>query len=68
MPVPLPLSAIASAHVDDAAAEPTITAAAEAIIAADLGDAASQDAVDDAEGHELSWYANQEIGPLLDLL
>ena len=28
----------------------------------------SQDAVDDAEGYELSWYATQEIGPLLELL
>ena len=43
-------------------------AAAEAIIAADLGDPASQELVDDAEGFELSWYANQEIAPLLELL
>ena len=41
-------------------------AAAAAIIAADLGDDAAQDAVDDAEGFELSWYANQEIAALLD--
>lgn len=64
----VPLAAIASVHVDDAAAEPTITAAAEAVIAADLGDEGSQDLVDDAEGFELSWYANQEIAPLIESL
>ncbi len=64
----VPVKAIASAHVDDAEAEATVADAVQAIIAADLGDAASQDAVDDAEGYELSWYATQEIGTLLDLL
>lgn len=62
---PVPLAAIAAVHADDADAEPTITAAAEAIIAADLGDSGSQERVDDAEGHELAWYANQEIASLL---
>jgi uncharacterized protein DUF6912 len=65
---PIPVAAVASAHVDDADAEATVRAAASAVIAADLGDEASQEAVDDAEGHELSWYATQEIGPLLELL
>jgi hypothetical protein len=59
------LAAVASVHVDDADAEATVTAAAAAILAADLGDEAAQEAVDDAEGFELSWYANQEIGELL---
>jgi hypothetical protein len=54
--------------VDDADAEPTIAEAAESIIAADLGDPGSQEKVDDAEGYELSWYANQEIATLLALL
>ena len=63
--VPVPLGAIAAVHADDADAEATVAAAAEAIIAADLGDASSQDAVDDAEGYDLSWYANQEIADLL---
>ncbi|HEX3335626.1 MAG TPA: hypothetical protein VHS54_04145 [Jatrophihabitans sp.] len=63
----VPLAAVASAHLDDEDAEETIAAAAEAIIAADLGDPGSQEKVDDAEGYELSWYANQEIGPLLAL-
>ncbi|MDT4922582.1 MAG: hypothetical protein QOG01_295 [Pseudonocardiales bacterium] len=65
---PVRLTAVASAHLDDEDAEETIAAAAEAIIAADLGDPRSQEKVDDAEGYELSWYANQEIGPLLALL
>lgn len=65
---PIALAAVASVHVDDADAEPTVAAAAQAMIAADLGDAGSQDLVDDAEGFELSWYANQEIAALLDSL
>src|SRR3954447_22836219 len=64
----VPLPAIASIHVDDAEAEATVTAAAEAVIAADLGDPGSQETVDDAEGYELSWYATQEIAAYLALL
>jgi hypothetical protein len=64
----LPLADVASVHVDDDDAEPTIAAAAEAVIAAELGHVESQDKVDDAEGYELSWYANQEIANLLDEL
>lgn len=63
---PLPLGDVASVHVDDADARAAVAAAAEAITAADLGDEAAQDRVDDAEGFELSWYATQEIGHLLD--
>jgi uncharacterized protein DUF6912 len=65
---PVTMSVIVSVHVDDAEAEPTVAAAAEAVIAADLGDPGSQDAIDDAEGFELSWYANQEIPALVALL
>jgi hypothetical protein len=65
---PVTLAQIASVHVDDADAEPAVAAAAGAIIAADLGDQAAQDRVDDAEGHELSWYATQELAHLLDSL
>lgn len=62
----VPLGRVASIHVDDAEAEAAVTAAAAAIIAADLGDEQAQDRVDDAEGFELSWYASQEIADLLD--
>ena len=65
---PVTLRVIASIHVDDADAEAAVTAAAESINAADLGDADAQDRVDDAEGFELSWYANQELSALLDSL
>jgi hypothetical protein len=64
----VPLAAVASVHVDDAEAEQTVAQAAEAMIAADLGDPGSQEKVDDAEGYELSWYANQEIAAVLALL
>ena len=66
--VTIPMSAIASVHVDDADAEATVRLAAESVIASDLGDPGSQEKVDDAEGFDLSWYASQEIGPLLELL
>jgi hypothetical protein len=64
----VPLARIASVHVDDADAEDAVAAAAAAIIAADLGEQAAQDRVDDAEGYELSWYATQEVADLLDSL
>lgn len=61
------LTAVASAHVDDPEASDVVALAASKMLAAELGDDAAQDAVDDAEGFDLSWYATQEIGPLLDL-
>lgn len=61
----VPLAAVASVHVDDAVAEPVVAAAAEAVIAADLGSDDAQFLVDEAEGHELLWYATQEIPDLL---
>jgi hypothetical protein len=65
---PVELAHVASVHIDDTDAETAVAAAAAAITAADLGDDAAQDTVDDAEGHELSWYATQEIGAVLALL
>lgn len=62
---PVRLANVASVHVDDADASETVAAAAEAIIAADLGDPGSQERVDDAEGFELAWYATQELEHLL---
>lgn len=62
---PVLLRHVASVHVDDADAETAVAAAARAVIAADLGDPTAQEAVDDAEGYELSWYASQEIEALL---
>jgi hypothetical protein len=59
---------VASAHVDGAEAEDDVRAAVGVVLEADLGSEDAQFTVDQAEGHELAWYATQEIGPLLDLL
>lgn len=65
---PIPLTQIVALHVDGAEAEPAVAAAAQSIMAADLGDLAAQEIVDDAEGFELCWYASQEISAFVDLL
>jgi hypothetical protein len=62
---PVPLAALASAHVDDAEAAGDVAAAADAIAAADAGDADAEFTVDGAEGYELAWYATQELANLL---
>jgi hypothetical protein len=59
---------VASAHLDESDAEDDVRAAVGVVLEADLGSDDSQFVVDQAEGHELAWYATQEIGPLLDLL
>lgn len=64
----IPLGHVASAHMDDAEAEDDIRAAANFVLEADLGSEDAQFVVDQAEGHELAWYATQEIGPALELL
>ena len=50
-----------SGHIDEPAALTDIRAAIEALPAADSGDDDAQFAVDSAEGHELMWYATQEL-------
>lgn len=64
----LGLAEVVSLHVDGADAEPAVTAATEVVIEADLGSDDAQFIVDEAEAHELGWYAAQELGALLDLL
>ena len=61
---PVPLARVASGHVDDVAAVADIGAAVQALAAADAGDDDAQFLVDGAEGHELLWYATQELGDL----
>jgi hypothetical protein len=56
---------VAAVHVDDPEASEVVAAAAAAVTAADLGQQSAQEAVDDAEGFELSWYASQELPDLL---
>ena len=43
-------------------------AAADAVLEADLGSDDAKFLLDEAEGHELLWYATQEVGPLLELM
>ena len=62
------LAEVASAHLDEADAEDDVRAAVNVVLEADLGSEDSQFVVDQAEGHELAWYASQEMGPALDLL
>ena len=59
---------VASAHLDGAEAEEDVQAAVAVVLEADLGSEDAQFVVDQAEGHELAWYATQEIGPALELL
>jgi hypothetical protein len=57
----VPVKLLASAHVDEPDAVADVRAAAEALPAADAGDEDARFAVDGAEGHELAWYAGQEL-------
>ena len=57
----IPLSSVAAGHVDDVEAEEDVAAAAAASPAADAGVDDAQFEVDGAEGHELGWYATQEL-------
>ncbi len=59
--LPVMLADVVSGHVDadDAAAD--VDAAAAALPAADAGDGDAKFVVDSAEGHELLWYATQEL-------
>jgi hypothetical protein len=61
---PVALSDVVSGHVDDLGAAPDIRAAVAALDAADGGDEDARFTVDGAEGHELLWYATQELGHL----
>ncbi|MGH3516922.1 MAG: DUF6912 family protein [Haloechinothrix sp.] len=64
----VPMSAIASVHMDATEAEPAVRAAIKVIDAADLGDLDAEFALGDAEDHELAWYAPQELPFMLELL
>lgn len=61
---PVPISAVASGLVDDATAAPDLADAIAALPAADAGDEDAQFIVDGADGHELQWYATQELADL----
>ena len=57
----VPFTDVAAGHVDDPDAVRDVRAAAAAAPAADEGDDDARFTVDGAEGHELLWYATQEL-------
>jgi uncharacterized protein DUF6912 len=61
---PVPVRKIVSAHVDDPEAADDVRAAVAALEKADSGDMDARFVVDGAEGHELMWYATQELPDL----
>jgi hypothetical protein len=62
----VPVERLASAHVDETEASADVRAAVDALPAADAGDEDAKFAVDGAEGHELGWYATQELSYLAE--
>ncbi len=61
---PVPVNLLVSGHVDDPGAIEDIRAAVAALLKADEGDDDARFTVDSAEGHELMWYASQELAYL----
>lgn len=58
---PVDLAWVVSGHVDDRLAISDVSRAAAALWDADGGDEDARFVVDGAEGHELLWYATQEL-------
>jgi hypothetical protein len=58
---PVPLARVVAGHVDDLLAVADIANAVAALPDADSGDDDARFLVDGAEGHELLWYATQEL-------
>jgi hypothetical protein len=56
-----PVARWASAFIDSADAEPVVTTAVAALGPAAAGDDDARFALDEAEAHELGWYAVQEL-------
>jgi hypothetical protein len=65
---PVAIGDVVAAFVDNADAEPDVTAALAVIDEADLGDEDAELTVGDAQDHDLAWYATQELPFLLELL
>jgi hypothetical protein len=63
---PVPLALVVAGHIDDMLAVKDIANAVAALPAADSGDDDARFVVDGAEGHELLWYATQELPYLAD--
>ncbi|TPG34514.1 DUF6912 family protein [Mycolicibacterium hodleri] len=65
---PIDMADVIAAYLDNAAAEPAVTAAIEVVDLADFGDEDAELTVGDAQDHDLAWYATQELPFLLELL
>lgn len=63
---PIQLKHLAAAHVDTPDASADVRSAMQALPAADAGDEDARFTVDGAEGHELGWYATQELSFLAE--
>jgi hypothetical protein len=61
----IPVARLAAAHVDAPEAGADVRSAVVALPAADAGDEDAGFTVDGAEGHELGWYATQELSYLV---
>ena len=59
---------VVAAYVDNADAEPAVTAAVAVIDDADLGDEDAELTVGDAQDHALAWYDRSELPFLIELL
>jgi hypothetical protein len=57
----IPLARLAAGHIDSPDAGADVRAAVAALPAADDGDDDARFTVDGAEGHELEWFATQEL-------
>ncbi|HEY4005405.1 MAG TPA: hypothetical protein VGM60_09510 [Pseudonocardia sp.] len=64
----IPMTAVASVHIDDPEAEYAVRVAAGAIDSADLGDPDAEFLLGEAEDFELAWYDPSELPFLLELL
>jgi hypothetical protein len=62
----VPLSRVRAVHVDHRDATAAVAAAAAAVHDADLGDEDAEFVVDEADGHDLLWFATQELSDLLE--
>ncbi|GAA4988348.1 DUF6912 family protein [Actinopolymorpha pittospori] len=60
----LPMDKVAAVHVDEPEAAQVVAAAADVVGKADAGEDDAEFTVDEALGHELLWYARQEIPDL----
>ena len=62
---PVELTEIASFHVDETAAEPSVAVAVTCLPAAAAGDEDARLTVDGVEDYDLLWFATQELSDLL---